>query len=191
MKKNIFMLLMLFAAVLFASCDKTQSYSKLKKKQQKELDKFISQRGIEVLHKYPSNGVFGEKQFYLTDKGVYINVVDSGNGNRPKIGKTIILMRCSGEDFFKVDTPKKFNFFANGVQPFEFKYGDVISTMERYKPDRQSPYYFFISPGIESALNHVGENSTVKLIVPFEEGSLYQYTAGAPLYYDKVTFKFD
>jgi len=42
-------------------------------------------------------------------------------------------------------------------------------------------------------LQYVGENSIVKLIVPFEYGSTYQTNNnfGAPLYYDKVRFQFE
>ena len=80
--------MLLGMSICLSSCDKDRiSYPKMKKEQKKAIDQFISSQGIEVLHKYPANGVFGEKQFYLTDEGVYIHVVDSGN-SQPNVSRT-------------------------------------------------------------------------------------------------------
>ena len=113
MKTKIFIAMLLGMSICLSSCDKDRiSYPKMKKEQKKAIDQFISSQGIEVLHKYPANGVFGEKQFYLTDEGVYIHVVDSGNGHRAQFRKTEVLMRFSGRNLFKQHTTR-FEFFAN------------------------------------------------------------------------------
>lgn len=190
MKRNLFIgMILLVGAGWLTSCDKTPSYTQLKKNQEKALNKFISQQGFEVLNKYPSNGRFKDNQFYLTEKGVYINVVDSGNGTRPQKGKTVVLMRCSIQDFFQVDTPRTINFFTNGTRPFEFVFGEaanIVNENERMN----NVYTNFFSTGIEDALTYVGDGSIVKLIVPFQEGSTYQRSKSIPFYYDKVTFRF-
>ncbi|MGP1463635.1 DUF4827 domain-containing protein [Tannerella sp.] len=189
MKTKIFMAMLLLASVCLSSCDKDRiSYPKMKKEQKKAIDQFISSQGIEVLHKYPANGVFGEKQFYLTNEGVYINVIDSGNGHRAQFRKTEVLMRFSGRNFFKKDTTR-FDFFANESVPFEFTYGRADMVQYQHKEARDAYYYFF-STGLETALKYVGDRSTVRIIVPFEVGSEDQQNRGNPLYYEKVTFRF-
>lgn len=189
MKTKIFIAMLLGMSICLSSCDKDRiSYPKMKKEQRKAIDQFISSQGIEVLHKYPANGVFGEKQFYLTDEGVYIHVVDSGNGHRAQFRKTEVLMRFSGRNFFKQDTTR-FEFFANRWEPFEFTYGRADMVQHQHSKARDAYYYFF-STGLETALKYVGDRSTVRMIVPFDVGSEDQLNRGNPLYYDKVTFRF-
>ena len=189
MKTKIFIAMLLGMSICLSSCDKDRiSYPKMKKEQRKAIDQFISSQGIEVLHKYPANGVFGEKQFYLTDEGVYIHVVDSGNGHRAQFRKTEVLMRFSGRTFFKQDTTR-FEFFANRWEPFEFTYGRADMVQHQHSKARDAYYYFF-STGLETALKYVGDRSTVRMIVPFDVGSEDQLNRGNPLYYDKVTFRF-
>lgn len=171
----------------------------MKKAQKKALNKFISERGVEILHTWPEKNIFEDDQFLLLDNGVYLNIVDSGNGNRAELGKTKILMRCSGEHIFESDTGA-FTLFTNGNDPIEFTYGyasDVISqssTLYSYY-STTTPEFYYLSKGLESILEYVGENAIVKLIVPFEEGSGYQstrgtYGYGSPIYYDKVRYQF-
>ncbi|RRD58370.1 DUF4827 domain-containing protein [Tannerella forsythia] len=190
MKTKIFMAMLLLASVCLSSCDKDRiSYPKMKKEQKKAIEQFISSQGIEVLRKYPANGVFGEKQFYLTDEGVYIHVVDSGNGQRAQFRKTEVLMRFSGRNFFKKDTTS-FNFFDNKSVPFEFTYGRADMVLHQHKTDRKSAYYYYFSTSLEVALRYVGDRSTVRMIIPFEVGSEDQLNRGIPLYYEKITFRF-
>jgi hypothetical protein len=191
MKTKICVLIFLTGIVLASSCSKQRSYSDMIKDQKRAIDKLIGQEGLEILKKYPSDSVFGEKQFVLLDNGVYLNVVDSGNGNRPVAGKTTILVRCSARSLFEGDS-SSISLFPNGYDPMEFIYGSADVVISRYAQSYYSPYYFCLSTGLESALGYVGENSIVKLIVPFDEGSTYQTanSYGVPLYYDKVKFTF-
>jgi hypothetical protein len=168
----------------------------MKEDEDKAIDQLITSEGFEVLKKYPQDSVFGEKQFVVLDNGVYLNVVDSGNGNRAVAGRTTVLMRCSGRFIFKADT-SAFSIFSNGYDPIEFIYGNASNTISQYASLTGSPTWLYLSAGVESVLAYVGENAVVKLIVPFEQGSTYQstgggtsYTYGAPLYYDKIKFTF-
>lgn len=177
----------------------------MKKDQKKAIDKLITEKGFEILSEYPKDSVFKEYQFVKLDNGVYLNVVDSGNGNRAVAATTTgttgtnILMRCSGELLYtNSDTADIFNLFSNKYEPIEFVYGQATLTMQEYAPlytqqNYPHPVCMFLSTGVESVLQYVGENSIVKLIVPFEYGSTYQTNNnfGAPLYYDKVRFQFE
>ena len=184
------------SAIGISSCNNVPSYADLKREEKKAIDKLIAEEGFEILKKYPADGVFGEKQFVVLDNGVYLNVVDSGNGRRAVEGRTTILMRCSVRLIFKTDTAAYSN-FSNIDIPVEFMYGYASNTISEQAAS-YSDVWLYLSTGVESILKYVGENSVVKLIVPFDYGSSYQSTGlngsssryGAPLYYDKVRFAF-
>jgi hypothetical protein len=151
--------------------------------EKKAISRLVDEQGFEILRDYPANGVFGEKQFVKLDNGLYLNVVDSGNGNRPATG-TSILVRASGRILLH-DTVT-FNGFDPMntiiIWPMEFRYGI-------YASNDQAGYFF--SEGLMGGLNYAGDSSIVKLIVPFKLGSSYQQTDGKPIYYDKVRYIFE
>lgn len=196
MRIKIFLLITAISAIGISSCNNVPSYADLKREEKKAIDKLIAEEGFEILKKYPADGVFGEKQFVVLDNGVYLNVVDSGNGRRAVEGRTTILMRCSVRLIFKTDTAAYSN-FSNIDIPVEFMYGYASNTISEQAAS-YSDVWLYLSTGVESILKYVGENSVVKLIVPFDYGSSYQSTGlngsssryGAPLYYDKVRFAF-
>lgn len=189
MKKG-FNILMIFCAVVFVlSCDKNKSYTDMLKDERKAIERFIDEEGIEVLKNYPENGVFKENQFVKLSSDIYLNVVDSGNGNRASAG-TDILLRASGKvllhdtfsfnGFDPLDGPSG---YYGVTWPLAFKYG-AYSTVNDY-----SGYFF--SVGLASGLEYVGDSSIVKLIVPFKHGSSFQQTDGKPIYFDKVRYIFE
>ena len=199
MKMRIGILLLIMTGIFFTSCNKNKTYADMKKDQKKAIDKLITEKGFEIIYEYPKDSVFKEDQFVKLENGVYLNVIDSGNGNRAvpystTTGGTKILMRCSGE-YLYITGDTTFSTFADLV-PIEFTYGQASLTMSKYATYYNSNIYhpvcIFLSPGVESVLEYVGEDAEVKLIVPFEVGSTYQSSGnyGAPLYYDKVKFQF-
>ncbi|MDR2764294.1 MAG: DUF4827 domain-containing protein [Tannerella sp.] len=192
MKTKISLLIMIVSAVCVSSCsDDMKSYAEMKRDEKKAIDRLIATEGFEILNEYPADGVFGEKQFVLLDNGVYLNVVDSGNGNRAKLYTTTILMRCRVRFIFQEDTT--LSLFSNDAFPIEFIYGYAANTISQdASAGTGSSIWYFLSTGVQSILEYVGENAEVKLIVPFEEGSSYQQAnqLGAPLYYEKVKFMF-
>ena len=199
MRLKIFIGMALLIAAVLTSCD-SDSFASRQKAERKAVDKFINERGIEVLHRYPASGVFGKNQYFLINDGlnegrVYLHVVDSGNGNRAVQGRTEVLMRCSGEYFFNRDTSVKFSTYGNDFSPIEFIYGTAYYTSMQGKTSygKQRIYNlagYYLSAGIESALRYVGEDATVSLLVCFEDGSAQQQDDYEPIYFDRVTFRF-
>jgi hypothetical protein len=189
MKINVLMLVLLSGVIALSSCNKNKTYAQMVKDQKRAIDKLIVTEGLEITKEYPADGVFGEKEFVLLDNGVYLNIVDSGNGNRAVLYKTTILMRCSGPFIFELapDTGR-FDTFENNSSPVEFTYGYASLKMQSTNMSWEESY--FLSTGLESVLAYVGENAIVKLIIPFDVGSSYQANFSAPLYYDKVKFTF-
>ena len=186
--------------VIFCSCNKAKSFKQYKQEEKEAIAALIAKEGFEILHTYPANGVFGEKQFLLLDNECYLNVIDSGNGKRADSLKTVVLMRCSYIGIAKSDT-FTYSIFPNAISPLEFLYGFITEAKIRAKQNSGSNEYYFISPGVESALKYVGNNAIVRMIIPFNNGqeSKYPYQIGSayqdeykiPMYLDRIRFVFD
>ena len=202
MKLRIGILMIIFG-VSFCSCGKKlKSFTEYKKEEKEAIDGLIAKEGFEILNKYPSNGVFGEKQFVLLDNGCYLNVIDSGNGNRAVSGKTHVLMRCSYIGISKRDS-SIISIFSNGFSPIEFVYGKMCEAKFRASQNVLSDGYWFLSLGIESALDYVGENAIVRMIIPFNNGQDTDYSCGIgsafqdennnrfPMYFDRIKYVFE
>ena len=200
MRLKIGILIIIFGFI-FGSCGKKiKSFKQWKKEEQEAIDALIAKEGFEILNRYPANGIFGEKQFVKLDNECYLNVIDSGNGNRADSSKTVVLMRCSSIGITPNDT-SAISIFPNSYEPLEFIYGNMNEAKYRASQNTLGSGYFFLSPGIESALKYVGENAIVRMIIPFNNGqdSKYPYGIGSahqdkakiPMYLDRVRFVFD
>ncbi|WP_293712581.1 DUF4827 family protein [uncultured Parabacteroides sp.] len=185
--KKYFDLLLLFCGLIFlvASCEAEKTtYQDVRDKEQAIIDKFIDENGLVVLKEYPKDSIFGEKEFVLLDNGVYLHVIDSGNGNRPvqdtkiqSVAKGLFLGREEGDvsfDGFQADDEW-------AKWPLKFKYSE---TQQAYRDEN------FLCEGYVSVMEYIGDNSSVSMIVPFTCGSVYQHSSYLPIYYEKVDFTF-
>ena len=204
MKKCFYFLVLISITLTYfftVSCNDQPTYEELKAAEMKVIKRMLTDQNIEVLDKYPENGVFGENQFFQLSSGIYLNIVDSGNGNRAVYNETIVLIRTKGfyYDFAK-DTVYTFNTFINRDPPFEFKFGSAYGVVYDHSYNYYSPYYAFFSMGLESILSYVGDSSIVKLIVPgYAEinstpaSSTFQTSSNnafIPIFYDRVRYTF-
>jgi hypothetical protein len=181
------------------SCNDSKSYEELKEEERVIIKRIIAEKGIEVLSEYPVDGVFGEKQFVELDNGIYLNVVDSGNGNRAVVNSTTILIRTSGYIYDTTDTPYYFNTFANTAYPFEFKYGLAYNVVSEHASYSDS-YALLFGQSLEHALAYVGDSAIVQMIVPgyseineLPAGSTYQSSNRNqyyPIFYNKIRYIF-
>ncbi|MBN2661924.1 MAG: DUF4827 domain-containing protein [Tannerellaceae bacterium] len=188
MKKSFNILLILCAALTVVSCgDKTKSYTDMLNAQEKAIETFIQEKGIKVLDEYPANGVFKENEFVLLDNDVYMNVIDSGNGTRAVLSKTTVLTRFRGN--LMVTDTASFENFSSWKFPVEFKYGNYGTAVDN------NAFNAFLSEGLGTPLQYVGDRAKVKLIVPFQAGSTQgtysQQSSGTAVYFDLVTYQFD
>ena len=193
MKRGFYILTILCAALMVVSCDKTKSYTERLKDERKAIDRLIDREGIKVLKDYPSDGVFGENEFVKLDNDVYLNVIDSGNGNRATLAKTKVLCRFTANDIMSTDSTRmlidNLSSIYNHVWgfPTEFVFGyNVYSGESRdYDPD------LFVGDGLATALYHVGEGAEVKLIVPFKRMGNFFQSSYTPVYFSKVKYTFE
>jgi hypothetical protein len=151
------------------------------KEEKRAISRLIDENGFEVLSSYPENGVFKENQFVKLKSGLYINVIDSGNGKRATVNTTI-LCRFSVKELLDDTIPQEN--FSNGTYPIEFKYGIGLTSGSSF-----GTYYY--NQGLASGLEYVGDSAWVKLIVPFAMGSEYHSQYGIPLYYSRVRYIFE
>ena len=190
MKKAIgYILAILSIIVLISSCESSESYADKLKKEKKYIKNFINENSIEVIDVYPTNGDFEDNQFFY-DKtaGIYIQVVDTGNGTRAQSTGTLsqVDVRYSGARLLP-DTTEYSNNGAAGLQPISFIYGlsATYSNSSSYYWDE----YIFLSPSLAAPLKYVGEEGIVRLIIPFTQGSYYQqYSSYSPIYIGHVKY---
>ena len=201
MKKSFYFLVLIYCAfmqVFTVSCNKTPTYEELKAAEKKLIRRILAENDIDVLHEYPTSGVFGENQFVELSSGIYLNVVDSGNGQRAVLYETDVLIRAI-LTYYDNNEEKSFNLFANNFPPLEFKYGFASRVVSEHATTYDL-YYSFFSIGLESILSYVGDSAVVKLIIPgyseisnYPAGSSFQSSNSRvfiPIYYDRVRYTF-
>lgn len=186
MMKQIYLLNLLCGLIFFlASCEAEKTtYQDVRDKEQAIIDKFINERGFVLLKEYPKDNIFGDKEYVLLENGVYLHVIDPGNGERPvqntkiqSVAKGLFLGREGGDisfDGFQADDKW-------AKWPLKFKYSE---TPQAYFDEN------FLSEGYVSVMKYVGNHSTVSMIVPFTYGSRYQLSTYLPIYYEKVDITF-
>ena len=207
MKRTFYFLVLIWCVlnlIFTISCNDTPTYEEMKADENKIIKRIISDKNIKVLSEYPKDGVFGENEFVQLNTGIYLNVVDSGNGNRAIYGSTDLLVRVSGEYYSKImgsskDTAYSFNTFSNNWYPFEFRFGNAYNVVQEHSYSGDL-YTLYFSLGLESILSYVGDSAVVKLIVPgysevngasgsstMQNSENYRYI---PIYYDRVRYIF-
>jgi hypothetical protein len=186
MKRGFNILLILLSVVIvISSCGKSsRTYTEMLKDERKAIKKLIDREGIVLLDEYPEDGVFGENEFYQLSSGLYIHVIDSGNGNRAVSGSTNILCRFAADYIYILsDTIYEIDGFANDLYPLMFTYGASSATGGSF-----TTYY---GQGIVEPLQYVGDRAYVKLIVPFKIGGEVQQSGGDPIFYRKLRYVFE
>lgn len=185
MKRGFYILMLIIgAAVLASSCGKSaRTYAEKLKDERKMIRKLMDSLDFVVIDRYPSDGVFKDNEFVQLSSGLYINVVDSGNGNRAVAGYTKIHSRFEF-DYMHVlsNTIQTFNGFDNSYPPLTFVYGGL----ETY-----GAFLSLYGSGLTEPLAYVGDSAIVKLIVPFKIGGSEQEQGSDPVYYKKLRYIFD
>lgn len=173
--------------VAFAACSSSETYADKLKNERKNISRFINEHNIVVLNQYPASGVFEENEYFRDPlTGVYINVIDSGNGNRVSVSKrSEVNVRFDGAMTLPTNESDTTTNNLPGSQPISFTYG-ITAT---YSNSNVGSFdYYYLSTGITAPLQYVGENARVRLIVPFASGSNYQLAAFRAMYYTQLQY---
>ena len=82
MKRGFYILLIMCAAIMVVSCDKTKSYTDMLKAQQKAIDRLEKDSGLVFLDDFPKDSIFKENEFVKLEDGVYLNIIEKRNSER-------------------------------------------------------------------------------------------------------------
>ncbi|MCD7973531.1 MAG: DUF4827 domain-containing protein [Candidatus Azobacteroides sp.] len=160
----------LFLPAIWFSCNNSKTYAQLLEDEQNAINKLITDSGFKILYSYPANKVFAENEFVKLPNGLYMNVIDSGNGTRVDSGKVVLYRIKYYRSLFDTTT-----YSGYSVDPYSFIYGQGTTSSNSY------------SEGLATPLSFVGQNSKVRLIVP---SSINTYTISQNVvpYYYYVTY---
>lgn len=188
MRKITASILFVTVIMLLAACNKGVSYAERVETEKKRIKQFLHEQDIVVLDTYPSNGVFESNQYYLDESGVYINVVDSGNGKRASSYDKVYFRFNEVMELPTSESDTIRPWVTNpGLQPMDFIYG-VSGSYVDSEGTRHSYSYQTLSEGITIPLQYVGEDAVVNILVPFKIGSAYQTTYFTTLYYKRLRY---
>ena len=175
---HFYLLLIVTLFVTLYSCDNTKTPQEYLREEKKAVDRFISRNDIRVLREYPADGVFQENEYFRTPDGLYIHVVDSGNGKRVRPMIDNVMVRFDHyldvKKYVSGDTTK-YTLNYTGF-PIEFRYGIPGS------------YGSYACNGWAAPLTYVGEEAVVNLIIPSALGASSDNSAYRAVFYKNLKY---
>lgn len=168
MKKTVlFVMSVVFIGFFLIACENQKTAQEYIREEKKAIDRFLSSNGIDVLKSYPAQHKFAANEYYKTDEGLYIQVVDSGNGKtiKPLINRVQVRFDFMLDVKSHVTGKKDTLVPPAGILPMEFIYGQPGSYG---LPD---PMYNFSCDGWAIPLKYIYEGAIVNLIIPSSLGN--------------------
>jgi hypothetical protein len=169
MKKTvIFVLSVIFLALANMACESQKTTQEYLREEKKAIERYIDRQGITILKDYPKDHKFGAKEYYRTNEGLYIHVVDSGNGVKVKPFVDEVQVRFDYLYYVKTyvsgDTASiPFDNIGPyyGEYPFSFIYGQSAS------------YTNLACDGWALPLSYITEGAIINLIITSSLGAEY------------------
>ncbi|GBU08725.1 hypothetical protein AwDysgo_20560 [Bacteroidales bacterium] len=179
MKKILFVVFSLAALLfVFPSCNNSDSPQQKMKKEKKAIEKFISQKGFEILKNYPADGVFKENQYTRTSTGLYVRVIDKGDSTKIRMNQKVNIRFREGLYFMEANSVSFTNDSATD-NPIEITYGMPES------------YAYTYGDAWEIPLSFIGDKAKISMIVPSNLGNSSDKQYYRPVFYGSVTYRFD
>ena len=201
MKKSIYALLLLVGFVLLGSCTDYETYGELKEKERDAISQFISDSAINVISEtvFEAQGcttdVSRNEYVYLNKSGVYMQIVNKGDGRLLEDGKSVNLL-CR---FFELNIKQNtvlYNSYsyvyqsdklnvqrAGSTYTASFVSGRMYETYGASVPAGWLVTFNYLNIGRSTA-----NLAKVKLIVPHSQGHSTASSNVYPYYYE-VTFQ--
>jgi len=182
-KTSIFVIssIVLLICLLGSSCNKQKSLQERLQEEKRAISRYIDRNNFVILNEYPKDGVFKEKEFFRTSDGLYIHVVDSGNGRRAVPFRDEVTVRFEYRHDIALSDTAILRWSSSGwVNPFSFIYG----LSQSYSVSGSS----YECTGWVIPLAHVGERAVVDLIIPSSLGSYNDNGSINPVFYKGVTY---
>ncbi|MCL1933244.1 MAG: DUF4827 domain-containing protein [Candidatus Azobacteroides sp.] len=169
------------------SCNQGKSLQELLQEERKAIDKFITMNDLVILKEYPKDGVFKDNEYFRTGEGLFLQVVDSGNGIRVQSRNDVsvrydyyqsVKSAASG-DTITYPFPYSSAGYQTAFQPYSFTFGIPQTYSSAYSPVCQA----WIIP-----LAYVGEGAVLNLIIPSSLGSYRDNSDITPAFYKKLCY---
>lgn len=181
--RKILLFLSAALTLFLVACDNSETMQEKLRKEKKAINAFIKMNNFDILDSYPKDGHFKENQFFRTSDGLYIQVVDSGNGKRVAALSNQVQVRfeCFIDIKEYVSNSEEGTYYPNyEILPIQFMYGNTAS----YSEDQ----YGFACNGWALPLNYVGERAIVNLIIPSSMAGSSHSDSFLPLYYRNLQY---
>ena len=217
MKKYSYIIALLMAVVVLASCEKYETYSDMKKAEQEAIEAFISEQGIQVIDQttFEAQGCttnLASNQFVkFTRNGVYMQIVREGCGSVLEEDKTVnVLCRFmeknikTGDIVVRNDVHASLSTLGSGIDVSQFldkmsvvRTGTTITAsflsgmMYQYHGSTSVPGGWLVPLNyvkIGRPENEGEETAKVRLIVPHSQGTADASSSVVPYYYE-ITYQ--
>lgn len=217
MKKYSYIIALLMVVIMIASCEKYETYSDMKKKEQDAIERFIADKGIQVIDQttFEAQGNktdLASNQFVkFTRNGVYMQIVREGCGKVLEENKTVnVLCRFLEKNIqtdsvvVRNDTHAYLSSMGSGVDLSLFldkmsvmRTGTTITAsfisgmMYRYHGSASVPGGWLVPLNyvkIGRPENDGEETAKVRLIVPHSQGTADASSSVTPYYYE-ITYQ--
>jgi len=144
------------------------------KDEQNTIAKFITDSGFKILNKYPESKVFAPNEFLRLPNGLYMNVIDSGNGEKIDSFKMVMYRFKS---FHALSDTVDYTGNWDATYPYEFVYGLTPTSSNGYIEGFATPLHF------------IGNGGKVSLIIPSSLNSYSAMNSVTPYYYYCVKYE--
>ena len=175
MNKLLLFVSMFFAASMFFACDKTKTAYELMKEEKKAINRFITENDFKVT--YNPAEMYEKNVFFKTKEGLYINVIDSGNGDKVKLNQEVVVRFKDAMIFKGKDTTIIKPNISAGSAPHTFYYGKAYPGG-------------WACDGWAIGLNFVRENAEVRLIIPSDLQPYNLQSSFKPAYFGYLIYRF-
>ena len=206
-KLSILFLLVFGLGLMFQACDNDKTYAEMKEEEREAIKRFIELEGIKVISEdefeaQDSTTNVSNNEFVLfSESGVYMQIVEKGNGEILEDGRHELLARYEEEEILDDGTtvPLSLNTISNlYAHPDAFiltKDGNSLSATFTYGGAMFSTHNTtYVPTGWMIPLNYVkvgreiAGRAKVRLIVPHSEGTSTASTQVMPCYYE-ITYQ--
>lgn len=201
MKKSIFVVLLLAGIALLSACNDYETYGEMKEKERDDIAKFIKDSAINVIsetefEKQGKTTNLSRNEFvYLKKSGVYMQIVNKGDGSLLEDGKSINLL-CR---FFELNIKNQTVLYNSYNYVYQNDKLNVQRTGSNYTASFVSgrmyeTYGASVPAGWLVTFNYlnVGRSTAnlarVRLIVPHSQGHSIASQNVYPYYYE-LTFQ--
>lgn len=169
-----------FAGLLLIStaCSKSKSYAEMVKEENNAISRFLEERGLTVVEEYPATLPFGEKVYFKTPEGLYMQVVKAGNP----------VDFAEDPDDVNVGY-ESYMYFKDSSDTIKVSAG-ILGTFQYNNPYSYYGHYILCEGMVLPLAKEygLGDEAKVNLIIPSKLGTNEQQTAVYPIFYGGLQY---